>query len=145
MTIGPIPRHELTRLLMTQGKAEGLADKGSAADGYTALQEGLARAIELREAGEPWGVALVKRWQESVDRFAETHKQGPDIQASREEAASKRILEEARLLGSFAWRSYQESGRGLILLKLNDLDAPNLDLEEGLEYFTVAQLANLGD
>jgi hypothetical protein len=69
----PIPRPELVTLVVAFTDAEDLAAEGNAADGYTALLAGLHRAREAEEDGEEWGAALVSRWREACELFAEWH------------------------------------------------------------------------
>jgi hypothetical protein len=65
-----IPRPELDTFLLTVNEAVELAEEGQAADGYTALLAGLARAREAVEDGEPWGEELVRRWEVAVENYA---------------------------------------------------------------------------
>lgn len=60
-----IPPSEL-HLLETVTWSAALGDP---ADGYVSLVDGLARAQALRERAEPWGEALVGRWQRELAEF----------------------------------------------------------------------------
>ena len=68
-----IPRPELATLVVAMTDAEDLAAEGNPADGYTALLAGLHRAREAEADGEGWGAALVGRWREACELFAERH------------------------------------------------------------------------
>lgn len=74
MTDSParIPRVELDTLVMTATDAVDCALAGEVADGYTALLAGLERAREISE-GEPWGPALITRWQIAVHGYCERY------------------------------------------------------------------------
>jgi hypothetical protein len=72
----------------------------------------------------------------------------PDANASEapsETTAADRVLENASALGRFAWSSYQERGRGLLLFREEDLQNPDVDPADKLEYFTLRELNNLSD
>jgi hypothetical protein len=78
---------------------------------------------------------------------AKTSASGPSESEEEEDEdpAGARILDEVDLLGRFAWRSYQEKGRGLLLFKVEDLTDPEVELAKKLEYFTLAELTYVSE
>lgn len=67
-----IPRAELNELALTRGDATTLAQYGDAPAGFERLNRGLERALQLPE-DTPWRTALVGRWREACELFAEIH------------------------------------------------------------------------
>jgi hypothetical protein len=67
----PLPRNELTSLLIAVADAVDHAHRGELADGYTLLLAGLQRARKAQADREPWGEELVAGYHEAMDRYAE--------------------------------------------------------------------------
>jgi hypothetical protein len=64
-----IPPHEIDLLQMTIDEAAELAATGQTEEGYDAINGGLFRAEELARGGDPWGVALARRWLQALDEY----------------------------------------------------------------------------
>jgi hypothetical protein len=50
-----------------------MAAKGYPDEGYSSLLTGLGRAMELSDAGEPWGPDLVAQYRRTAFEFAERY------------------------------------------------------------------------
>ena len=64
-----IPREEMRRLVLAVTEASETAGGGRLADAYTILLDGLERARDLRDWGEPWAPALVSCWKEALEGY----------------------------------------------------------------------------
>lgn len=64
------PRPEYLALRKLARLSVTLARQGQPGAGYTSLCCGLGRAMGLRDAGEPWGEALVIQYQRTLDEYA---------------------------------------------------------------------------
>ncbi len=69
----PAPDYENQFVLLSVADAIAKAEAGRYADGFACLQAGLERAYEHVRAGEPWGAALVERWERSLENFCRTY------------------------------------------------------------------------
>jgi len=69
---------------------------------------------------------------------------GPDAPSEQDDADTvneqDRILAAAIPLGRFAWESYEQRGRGLLLFREQDVEDRGILLTEKLEYFTLDDL-----
>ena len=81
MDIGPggsgaaliIPTEEIGRLTNVAAHALCRAAQGWVGTGYELLSWGKTRARRLRDQGEPWGEALLSRWEQACDSYAEAY------------------------------------------------------------------------
>jgi hypothetical protein len=71
-----VPHAEINVFLITIRQALALAKAGHAEEGYVALLSGLRRAQGAEKVGQPWGGALVKRWQGALAGYGVRHNIG---------------------------------------------------------------------
>lgn len=67
------PRKELLGVEVRVELAIQMAAKGYPDQGYSSLLTGLGRAMELSDAGEPWGPDLVSQYRRTAFEFAERY------------------------------------------------------------------------
>jgi hypothetical protein len=67
---GMLPSDEWLAVIDTLATAIDRAGEGKLADGYTALQAGLARALERQNRGERGSAEAVSRWCWACEWFA---------------------------------------------------------------------------
>jgi hypothetical protein len=69
-----LPRYAQDLLDFDLQDAEKLAGEGQVEAGYKALQAGRHIAEAIRENKLPWGEELVRRYEETMEEFAERYK-----------------------------------------------------------------------
>jgi len=68
-----IPPEEISRLTNVATRALCRAAQGCVGTGYELLSWGKMRARRLRDQGEPWGEALLSRWEQTCDSYTEAY------------------------------------------------------------------------
>jgi hypothetical protein len=68
-----LPTAALDQLKFDLADAAALAAKGDVAGGRQLLTTGLRRAETARDAGQPWGDELVRRYQAGISDYAARH------------------------------------------------------------------------
>jgi hypothetical protein len=66
----PIPEPEESVLLLCVQDAVNLAVAGDPPAGYRSLAEGLERARESLDDGQPWAEALLQRYLDALEEYA---------------------------------------------------------------------------
>ena len=66
----PLPNAEWERFLDVTVRARTLAQRGSLAEGYRALQDGLADAERARADAEPWAEELSGLYRHALKQYA---------------------------------------------------------------------------
>lgn len=64
------PQKELLGLEARVQLAVVMASEGFPAEGYSSLLTGLGRALQICDAGEVWGPALVSQYRRTATEFA---------------------------------------------------------------------------